>query len=519
VRDTVNRSYERAMLIVQPPKPAAFDGDLALVPNNGLVEAFAAEIPAKGQAALPNPQTIKAADARAGKAKFFVEGTSPSNAVRDTGFKLGIQNLEPDADRVAMTNVQIEVTETADVAAAALTFVRYGLWDQGYDAGENIKDGATEAASFVGSDKRKFHLRVRDRGATGSASVNWKTVKADRVTDDDAPASQLLTLPETSAGSKLFISRAVMLVIDDVDRDQPTNSGLNAPFDTGARNFGQSNHRTRRALIDGFVRAEYLPSAGVRLTLTVPIFNRDPDERKRVKTRVIRYTNAADPVYVPATDAYIAAQFEHSNQRWNQVGVQIDREATVDRQVPVAALQNHQHPFDPNPNNPREVAMLTDLIPIIPDNTIAVVFVDMRNTNAFTETDPVNPINLPDGTVLNMDQRFFIFVQTALDLFNETLAHEFHHALFNRFDAATQRRFFTLNTRPPNALIQGTGIVLPDPRIYRRFQNLNSPDPNNDPNNDNIINWVRRVRSSRYPAASGLGAATATTGNTLLQNF
>jgi hypothetical protein len=62
-------------------------------------------------------------------------------------------------------------------------------------------------------------------------------------------------------------------------------------------------------------------------------------------------------------------------------------------------------------------------------------------------------------------------------------------------------------------------IALPDRRIYRRVQNINSPDPNNDPANDNTINWFRRARTVRYPPAAGLGAATATTGNTLVRNF
>jgi outer membrane protein OmpA-like peptidoglycan-associated protein len=501
---------------------------------------------------------------------------------------------------VTINVVQFDVTETATPAAPAVTFVRFGLWDNAYDAAGDVKNNAAENDNFIGSDKRRFHLRVNDPNATGPVQVQWKTLQANR-SNDDAPASQALTLVETAPGSKVFISRGIMLVTDDTDRNFATHSGFTLPAaDAGLRNAGQSNHRTRRARMDGFISIDYSPAAGVQLNRTVPVFNRavpfsttstdniaagtriltpaamagtvqgvrwairvgssltidtgasqetvtvtavtattftavfanahngtatpfpiagTVDERKQVNAQVIRYVNPADPPYNAATAAYIDSQFERANQRWNQIGIQIGRSATVDRQVPAAAIDNHQFPFDPNPNNPREVALLSDLIPITPDNTLSVVFIDMRGANAFAEVDPVNPITLPDGSIVTMGERFFIFIQTTLNLNNETLAHELHHVLFNRFDAVTDRQFFTLNTSSPQALVQGTGIVLPDVRIYRRIQNRHSPDPNNDPNNDNIVNWVRRLRTGRYPASGGLGPATATTGNTLLQDF
>jgi outer membrane protein OmpA-like peptidoglycan-associated protein len=419
---------------------------------------------------------------------------------------------------ITITAAQIDVIATATAAAPPLTFIRFGLWNQGYDAAENIKNDLAENNNFVGADKRKFHFRVNDPSASGQVQINWKTLKKDN-TDDDAPAVQTLTLLETAPGSKLFISKAVMLVTNDTDRNVPTNSGLTAPpSEVGNRNAGVSNHRTRRAAIDGFVRGEYSPGAGLQISTVVPVLNRNPDERKRVNARVIRYTNAADPTYMSASDAYIAGQFEHANQHWNQIGIQIDHAATVDRQIPMAALRGGRFPFV-HPNGAEEQAVLADLIPLMLDNTITVVFVHLTGANAYAAILQVNPVPLPGGGTATMDDRFFIFINTTLLLTDETLAHEFHHVLFNRLDAATGRRFFTLNTRSPASWVQGTGIVLPDARIYTRIQNLNSPDPDNDPNNDNIINWARRVRTARYPAAGGLGPATATTGNKFLQNF
>lgn len=511
-------SHERAMIIVRPVNPSSFSGTLVLTAINAQVQAFAFEVPATGQVPVPASDTILSGIIPLDGARFFVEGTAVSSNVRDTGFRLGIQGIENECDRVAMTTIQIEMTDLATAAAPALTFTRFGLWDKSYTAAGEIKPDADESKHFIGSDTRKIHFRVKDPSGSGHLSVNWKTLKVDKKADDDAPASQELTLPETAAGSKVFLSRSVMLVTNDTDRDFPTESGLTAPLDTGPRANGQSNHRTRKANIEGFVRGEYSPAAGTRLTLLLPVFNRQPDERKRVSIRVIRYTNAVDPNYVSATDAYIAGQFEHANQHWNQIGIQIDQAATVDRQIPAAALLGGRFPFV-HPNGVQEQAVLADLIPLTPDNTLTVVFVHLTGANAYAAILEVNPVPLPGGGTATMDDRFFIFINTTLDLVDETLAHELHHVLFNRTDTATERRFFTFNTKPPKTLVQGTGIVLPDVRIYGRIQNLNSPDPNNDPNKNNIINWARRVRTVRYPAAQGLGPATATTGNKFLQSF
>ncbi|MFN8475292.1 MAG: OmpA family protein [Anaerolineae bacterium] len=502
---------------------------------------------------------------------------------------------------VTINVVAIEVTETAVAAAPALTFVRFGLWDNAYDAAENIKNNAADADNFVGADRRKFHIRVRDLSAAGPVQANWKTLKADQ-TDDDAPASQALTLTETAAGSKIFVSKAVMLATDDTDRDFPTHSGFTAPApDAGLRNAGQSNHRTRRARLDGFVRVEYSPAAGVRLPVTIPVFNRalpfattdstdnvaagartltpavmsgvvggvpfsikvgsvltidtganqevvnvtavtattftavfakahngtatpfaisgTTDERRRLNCRVIRYTGAGIAGYVEATPAYIASQFEHANLRWNQIGLQIAQVANADRPVPPAALNAAaKFPFV-HPGGAQEVVVLRDLLPITPDNTLTVVFVPLSGANAYAAILAVPPIPVVGGPPLTMGDRFFIFVDTALDLRDETLPHELAHVLFNRGDIATARRFFSLNTNPALNLVIGTGIALPDVRIYRRIQTLHSADPNNDPNNNNILNWARRRRTGRFPVDGSAGPATATTGNTLTVDF
>jgi hypothetical protein len=428
------------------------------------------------------------------------------------------------ARTVNVTVVQIEAVGTATNAAPPLTFVRFGLWDGGYDAAGAIHNGVAEADNFAGSDRRRLHFRVRDPSKPADAvqTVSWKTLDSARA-DDDAPAVQTLTLPSVSPG--VFISRGVLLVTNDVDRDVAVDSGLvGIAGEGGVRARGQSNHRLRRARIDGLVRCEYTAAPGVTLSLELPVFKRVPDERRRLAVRVVSYTSAAAG-YVAATAAHIAGQFEHANQHWQQIGIQVDPGATAVRPVPAGALNAaNRFPFV-HPNGAEEIAVLSDLIPLTPDNTLTVVFIDLAGANAYAAILPVNPIPVPAvppapaPPPLTMGNRFFVFMGTRLALTDETLAHELHHVLFNRFDTATDRQFFTLNTNAPGTLVAGTGIVLPDARIYGRIQNRNSPDPDNDPANANIVNWARRTRVGRAPVAGGLGAATATTGNTLLSPF
>jgi hypothetical protein len=236
---------------------------------------------------------------------------------------------------------------------------------------------------------------------------------------------------------------------------------------------------------------------------------------------VIRYTNAADPArYTPATDAYIAAEFARANDRWKQVGLLIEPAVTVDRVVPAGALDPPTGLYSGTANTPQEQALLIDLLPITPDGTLTVVFIHRAvGDNALaTITDRV-PVPIPPGPPQGLGQRYFIFASTVNPLNDDTVAHELHHVLFNRFDGAVDRHFFPFNSPVPTTDPRNAGIALPDPRVDRRIQNLNAADPDVDPANDNILNWVRRARAARQPAIAGTGAADATTGNNLVQPF
>ncbi len=424
---------------------------------------------------------------------------TPAAAAADIAFV-----LDDDDDKI--------VDEHARVA----TFLRFGLWNHAYETTpavvHELRNGQAEAANFIGSDRRRFYIRGSDPAATTQRiTARWKTLKSDR-SDDDAPATMDITLTETRAGSHVYVSKAIMLVTDDPDARQDTHSGLTPPLiDAGTRHRGQSNHRLRRATMDGFVFAEYTPASGTAVNVTLPLFQRTPhDERGRVKVNVISYTSAVAG-YLKAKPEYIRDQFEHANHRWNQIGLQIDQQPTKEFALPAGLLgpdaRYHIELVEPG-TGPHEIALLNDLIPRVPNRSVTAVFLPIAGANAFASIYAAEP-----ATAHPLQDRFFVFIHTLLGLDDETLAHELAHIFFNRGDTDTEAQFFTLTNLPPD------NFWLPDPRIYRRIQEINNPDPDNDPHNDNVINWVRRVPATRYPAINGFGPATATTGNKLREAF
>jgi hypothetical protein len=413
--------------------------------------------------------------------------------------------------RRAVAAARIDIIEDTDddhvVGATEPTaaLVRIGLWDRAFAASGSLRNAVAEASNFIGRDSRRFYFRVRDPGAAGTTvSIEWRTLLANG-SDDDAPANARLTLTQTAAGSKVFVSKAVMLVTNDLDAGQATNSGLPAADpDTGNRTRGQSNHRLRRARLDGMVRATYAPGgAASPVRVTRPVFSRSPEERRRLPALVINYGSAA-------TAAYINGQFTEANRIWNAVGLQIDPGAATNRPVPAAAT-NGAGQYSGSHDNPQEVAAMADLLPITPDDTLTVVFANMTGSNAYT--------TVAQRLSSALGNRFFVFINVGLPLSGTTLAHELHHLIFNRFDTAVSDEFVSFNTTPAATIGTRRGIAIPDVRIRRRIHQQNNPTPNQDFCADNITNWYRRTRLTRDPALGSLAAADDTTGNTLVRPF
>jgi outer membrane protein OmpA-like peptidoglycan-associated protein len=325
---------QRAMVIVRPPVPGGFRGDLAIAritPADRGVELFTDEVAAAGQAPLALPRVVATASIPPGGLRLFAQGAARSNTARDTGFQLGLAGGQAQADRVAITVVQLEFTEQVTAAApvpATATFARMGLWDHAFRADGTLFNDAAEADNFVGADSRGFHLRVRDPSRADRVEVGWRTLDAARA-NVDVPANPTVTLPATGAGATVFQSRALMLVSDVIDRDQRTHSGLPAGVpDSGlVRARGETNHRTREARIDGTVRAEYGVPGGRTVVAEVPVFRRNPEERRRlpIQVFVLRVaTGGAGVIPTGAGSAIRTTDLRVMTETYARIGIRLE---------------------------------------------------------------------------------------------------------------------------------------------------------------------------------------------------
>ncbi len=108
------KENERAILIVRKIKPAAFVGNLVLTALTDQVRAFSKELPEAGEAPLAKRHLFPSSLVQTADAKFFAEGAALSTKGHDTGFQLGIEGIQEDADRVAITVVHVEIVSDVE---------------------------------------------------------------------------------------------------------------------------------------------------------------------------------------------------------------------------------------------------------------------------------------------------------------------------------------------------------------------------------------------------------------------
>ncbi|MFH1748264.1 MAG: peptidoglycan-binding protein [Planctomycetota bacterium] len=219
-----------------------------------------------------------------------------------------------------------------DTSDPRSSLARVGLWDHAFDPGTgNVRNNVAEAQNFVGADSRRFYFRLSDPRASGDQQVQWRTRHESDNTDDDAPASQDITLTETAAGSGVFVSKAAMLVADNTDANQATDSGLTSG-DVGNRNRGQSNHRIRRITVsntyelDNMVVATYRPTGRRGGPIArVRLFERDPEERKRMAVHLVNVRTAVGAAgNLTAARRDLAIETFHSIYAAGGIAVDID---------------------------------------------------------------------------------------------------------------------------------------------------------------------------------------------------
>jgi outer membrane protein OmpA-like peptidoglycan-associated protein len=375
-------SHERALLLIRPPEPAAFSGDLMLTPVTPGVAAFADEVPAVGQvpvATAAAPQVLPAVSPPADR-RAFAEGLADSALGGDTGFLLGLSGIEPEGDRVTMTVGHLELL---NASGAVVNFARIGLWDNAFDAAGVVANAAAEANNFAGADTRRFFLRLRDasRSGTGSADVEWRTVQEN---DDDffTPTDRRVTLVETAAGSGLFDSRGLLLVTDEDDQNQGTHSGLPAGLpDSGVvRARNQSNHRLRRADVRSRIVSTY-PQPGVpdvRVSHTSAVFQRTPADERRVlplQVFVLRVAPGGGGV-VPTTPGsqIFSRDLRVVGETYARLGIEV--RTVVAPGTPAANVAHEQRPVQDETvrlTGPGTFVLLHPPVVNDPNNTVVVL--------------------------------------------------------------------------------------------------------------------------------------------------
>jgi len=200
-----------------------------------------------------------------------------------------------------------------------------------YDLDDPILNERDETRNFVGADSRRFHVRVEDDAprAAGTLPDGRRFVTARWFTrdergallDDNAGASEL-TLVEERPG--MFLSRGVMLVSWEQDRDLATHCGIPGLYaeQRERRGRGETDHRLRLASLSGDVVVEY-PAAGADSARTRAVARPfQPRDRRTLPLQlfVASRQGTRQPV---ATTAELGAGLERTRRIYAALGIDV----------------------------------------------------------------------------------------------------------------------------------------------------------------------------------------------------
>jgi hypothetical protein len=401
-------------------------------------------------------------------ANVFVEGRAAGQS------SLGLELLTDDGvtlrSEIALTSVAVEVMSdtnsppdfTIGAGDMRTDFVRLGLWDKAFRlSGDafgpintiyNEQDESRLASSanpenFVGRDSRRFYFRVTDPTANTNAATReeipfanfqWFTIDATG-SDQDHPAHSSLTLQETGDDTGVFVSQAVMLVSDQTDRNEETNTGLLAH--PGLARYNQPDHRTRAVLDpDGFVEARYSPPGSTAAAdMRIPIFQRNPEERRVMRVHAF---NFADPMNsgIPASpNSVVTHELDMVRARYAAAGIRVIatyNPATDTINLPAGSPVNLNAVADftgsfgtltPSSDQAALMSLARSVDPATSANadTIYVLFIGL-----FANMDRGQ--SFPDGWIPSgSTARNFVFVSGASSELNNCAAHEIGHLLLN----------------------------------------------------------------------------------------
>lgn len=285
-------------------------------------------------------------------AQVYVEALTPGTS------RLRVQYTPPGAAALPLKELKLNLWQLSTMqdtngdfritgADTATLFVRLGLWDFAFRLAAdafgaintlyNESDQVRLAASantdnFIGRDSRRFYYQLTDAARNTSAgtaeeyALEWFTTEADGVTNQDFPATnRTVTLTETGPDTGVFVSQALLVVADPVDRDQATNTGLTAHPGNAA--YNAADHRVREAKNpDGRVVAKYQsadPATPASL-LKTPLFQRNVEERRVMTVRVFNFQdpNNLGIAAIPAATVNTLTQI--LKERYIPLGIRVD---------------------------------------------------------------------------------------------------------------------------------------------------------------------------------------------------
>ena len=293
----------RALVVVRRAEPSDFTGDLVLSAINNRVRLFGPgdETPGPGQTALTLPQNFSNASIpetapvlQEAGLRFFAEGAQVSSAARDTGFQLGLDGIEPDGDRVAVTAAQYEFITQAN---AAFPFT-------GNDACMMVSKAVTNAnlpdtATFNGPagaspDPDTFRLQITGLPAGQPLQLRLETLRGGTQQTDHTFATVEGAVPGGPAYRSNEHVRLVSNAVDDAHRA----------------------HQTVLVRLEDIVRATALLNGTEIARIDLPV-GRPPAEAgpKAIRTCDIHF------VTFDGTDSDPDFTIERMNEDWAQLAI------------------------------------------------------------------------------------------------------------------------------------------------------------------------------------------------------
>jgi hypothetical protein len=418
--------------------------------------------------------------------------------------------------------------------------IEFGLWDHLITPGGTVNLGTDEDKNVIGSDSRRFYIRVRDPSAKGRGfiEVDWWTAFTPSVsrtpgTIQDDPKS-VLNLFEVSGSPGVFTSRAVMLVVDAVDRSVTPNSGIPSSdpklgSQAGNRTDKQSNFRIRRCGMHKFAVASYTPKKTGKakpVTALAPVFLAKNKKLLTVQVYVVRVSAGGAPS-IPTADIF-DKDLKAITETYERIGVWFwatvtDADKTNDAVQKVSGppalhydicVVDPPKGVDPTKLNTPDVAALGRAFPAGSPKSLRLFFVSDFHFTDLTEavdgrTFGITPdASLPDCPPLKEPpDAAGICVVRANRGDDYTAAHELGHLLTNKekmrkgkikpddlFDGCIAEGHYRLGSdkrRIKMNLMEGFGAFVPAQRFL---------DPKRiwDELDDDKVNQFAAIRSSRF---------------------